>query len=369
MKRAGMLSVCLAVLFLLACVAAGATAAPNGYLTGRMFHYETNGYEAEEAFPIVRLQVNGAEVNGEVAGFVQNGRTMAPLRLLAEELGATVEWVQDAAQVVVTQNGKTIVLMLGSALAEVNGESVPLPDGVPAGTILYEGQGYTMVPLRFFSETLGCTVTWVQENYTASISEAGYIDALTDGLIEPKEPEKYLIALDAGHGGKWSGAYYENTAEKDLNLAITLKLDEILRALGYGTTLTRSEDVNIELLDRAKWANRAKADIFVSIHCNAAENAPNFQGLYVYHYPKSGEGQALAQSIQTAACQFTGAVDRNINSANFSVLRNTQMPAVLVESGFMSCHEELERLKDSAYQEKMAKGIAQGIVRYLNAQE
>lgn len=338
---------------------AEAAGPPNGVVNMQRYDYSRGTYDAAQSLPVVELALDGISMGWEpVPGVVLDGRTMAPLRELAERLGARVEWVQDAAQVVVRRGEDTVVLTMGSGAAQVNGVTKPLPDGVPATAMFYQGQGYTMVPLRFFSEVLGCAVTWEQSSYTARLSTR---------LDTPVSPERYLIALDAGHGGSASGAYYENTAEKDLNLAMIRKLDEILRGMGYRTLLTRTGDEDVGLKARSTMANQAGADLFVSIHCNAAVNAPDFQGLYVYHYPGSVPGAALAQAIQTPACQMTGAVDRGINSANFSVVRESKMPAVLVETGFMTCRQELERLKNEAYQSLMAQGIAQGIVRYLNA--
>lgn len=351
----------LLLLFALLCPLGASTAfvPPNGTVGVQLYDYARSTYGPTEHLPIVRVELDGAALDGtEVPAVVVKGRTMAPLRWVAERLGAKVEWVQGAAQVVVTRKGDTVVLTMGKSTAQVNGVQKTLPDSVPAMAMFYGGQGHTMVPIRFFSEVLGCTVTWEQASYTARVSSAG--------LDTPVSPERFLIALDAGHGGSASGAYYENTAEKDLNLAMTRKLDEILRGLGYRTMLTRGADVDVGLKRRSVLANEAKADIFVSIHCNASETNHDFQGLYVYHYPGSVQGAALAQAIQTPACQFTGAVDRGINSANFSVVRESKMPAVLVETGFMTCHEELLRLKDGAYQTRMAQGIAQGIIRYLN---
>lgn len=350
----------LLLIFALLCPLAVSAAPPNGTVNVRLYDYSRSTYAPTESLSVVKLNLDGAALSGEEPpAVVVRGRTMAPLRWVAERLGAKVEWVQGAAQVVVTRGRDTVVLTMGSATAQVNGVQKTLPDSVPAMAMFYGGQGHTMVPIRFFSEVLGCSVTWEQKSYTARVSSAG--------LDTPVSPERFLIALDAGHGGSASGAYYENTAEKDLNLAMTRKLDEILRSLGYRTMLTRSADVDVGLKRRSVLANEAKADIFVSIHCNASETNHNFQGLYVYHYPGSVQGAALAQAIQTPACQFTGAVDRGINSANFSVVRESKMPAVLVETGFMTCHEELLRLKDDSYQTRMAQGIAQGIIRYLNA--
>lgn len=366
MKRAFRILLIFCAMLALAGVSFAASP-PNGTLSGRVYDYVSNTYAPAQSYPVAQLRLNGSAILGEVPGIVMGGRVMTPLRLLAEELGATVEWSQEQAQVVVTTENRRILLTLGSEYAQVDGKTVLLPDKVCATMLFYQGQGHTMVPLRFFAEALDCDVSWEQGSYTAVISQADFgAETLLAGLDSPVNPQQYLIALDAGHGGQYSGAYYEGTAEKDLNLSMTLKLNRVLQALGYQTLLTRSEDVDISLVARSRLANQAQADLFVSVHCNASESNTAFQGLYVYHYPASGEGSALAQKIQTAACQFTGAVDRKINQANFAVLRQTSMPAVLVETGFMSCSEELERLKDEAYQWRMARGIAQGIVQYLN---
>lgn len=402
MKRFFSLLLCFALL-LVCCPNALAAQPPNGSAAVAIYDYTLDRYSPKQTVPIVSLKLNDAVIQDKIPGVVLNSRTLAPLRLLAEKMGAEVEWVPDAAQVVVRLGSDTILLTLGSDIAYVNGVAQPLPDSVPATGVFYQDQGYTMVPLRFFSETFHCRVDWVQESYTACVFTPDYVisgnpeppaqsvppaeteppaDASTEAPIEPEQPdspllvgldaaispENFLICLDAGHGGKWSGAVHEGIMEKDLTISMIHKLNDILRAKGYNTLLTREEDENVELLERSIIANEAKADIFVSIHCNAIDNGPNVQGLIVFHYPGSERGKALAQSIQTPACEFTGAKDRGVDHANFSVVRETYMPAVLVETGFMTCHEELMRLMDDTYQTNMARGIAQGIIRYLNAQ-
>lgn len=382
MKRFFPILLCLALL-LVCCPNVLAAEPPNGWATVAVFDYTLDRYSAEQTVPVVTLRLNDATICDEVPGVVVNNRTLAPLRLLAEKMGAQVEWVPNAAQVVVRLGSDTILLTLGSDTAYVNGISHPLPDGVPATGVFYQNQGYTMVPLRFFSETFHCQVEWEQESYTASVFTPDYQRPLSEqlevveppiepenpllaGLDTPISPEKFLICLDAGHGGKWSGAVHEEVMEKDLTIAMTHKLNDILRAMGYNTLLTREQDEDVELVERAVIANKANADIFVSIHCNAIDNGPDIQGLIAFYYPGSKEGENLAQSIQTSACQFSGAVDRGINSANYAVVRETYMPAVLVETGFMTCHEELLRLMDDTYQTDLVRGIAQGIVGYLN---
>ncbi len=421
MKRFFSALLCLALL--LVCCPKALAAPPNGSVTIAVFDYSLDKYRPQQDANVVALRLNGEEIRGEVPGMILNSRTLAPLRLLAEKMGAQVEWVPDAAQVVVRMGSDTILLTLGSDIAYVNGVAQPLPDGVPATAVSYENQGYTMVPLRFFSETFHCRVDWAQESYAAlvftpdypseeperPVAPAGPIESeqpaapetpvepapsetpsdpvpsepapsetpetpqepenpLLAGLDTAITPEKFLICLDAGHGERWSGAAHEGILEKDLNIAMVHKLNDILLAKGYRTLLTRKGDEDVGLKERSVIANEANADIFVSIHCNAIDNGPNVQGLIVFHYPGNVQGKALAQSIQTPACEFSGAYDRGISSANFSVVRESHMPSVLVETGFMTCHEELMRLADDTYQGNIARGIAQGVIRYLNAQ-
>jgi len=185
----------------------------------------------------------------------------------------------------------------------------------------------------------------------------------------PIDPSASTIVLDAGHGGSATGAQYEGVREKDINLSVTRKLAVLLEDCGYNVILTRTGDESVGLYERADIANGLQADIFVSLHANAAPSAPDFAGIYTYHYPGSRRGPLLAQQIQSAVISSTGAADRKINSANFVVLRETDMPAVLVEMGFMTNHDELMKLIDGGYQDKLAQGIAQGIIHYLNSQK
>ncbi len=359
-------------LCLLLALAPKAAAMPNGVISAAVYDPERQSYSAPQDLPVVKLRLNEQPVSGEMPGVILDERTMAPLRFLAERLNAQVEWLPEGDRVRITRDDNVILLTLGSATAQLNDAEQSLPGGVPATLMRYHGKDHTMVPVRFFSEALGCQVDWQQERYTAWITERGYIEERTAELLgdleTPEDPSVYLIALDAGHGGIATGAYYEETAEKDLNLSIARRVEALLDALGFRTMMTRRGDWDVELAQRAQMANEAGADLFVSIHCNAAEKAPDFSGVYVYHFPDSTAGEALAQRVQTAVCAATGALDRGIASANFAVLRHSAMPAILVESGFMTCHEELERLRSEAYQTRIAQGIAAGVARHLTGQ-
>ena len=151
-----------------------------------------------------------------------------------------------------------------------------------------------------------------------------------------------------------------------LTLIALYEVYHALEAAGYNVVMTRTGETAGDLYQRSALANAVGADLFVSIHINASGTVPTFQGLYTYYHPSSTRSKNFAQAVQTAVCAATGAIDRGIASADFVVLRETNMAAVLVECGFMSNVEELERLKSDAYQQKLAEGITQGITDYLN---
>ena len=186
---------------------------------------------------------------------------------------------------------------------------------------------------------------------------------------EPEAPEQPdlppLVVLDAGHGGTDIGAPYFGLYEKDLTLPITLETGALLEAAGYRVEYTRREDATVSLAARAEQANTQQADIFVSIHANAFAQKPEVSGLETYYLVDGVRAKVLAESIHRAVLDATGANDRGLRTANFYVLRNTTMPAVLVETGYMSNEAECAQLASVEYQRLLAGGIAAGIAAYL----
>lgn len=186
----------------------------------------------------------------------------------------------------------------------------------------------------------------------------------TPVVTPPKLP---TVVLDPGHGGNMSGAYYRELAEKDINLAVSLKVQTRLEDLGYVVVMTRTEDVGLGLYERAAMAGEADADLLVSIHSNASEGHPEIDGIMTYHFPEDPEGFLLSTAIHTQVLAETGAGDMGLQAADFVVLREPNMATSLVELGFMSNPGELMRLTDSAYQDQLAKGITDGIHAYMTA--
>lgn len=184
-------------------------------------------------------------------------------------------------------------------------------------------------------------------------------------------PFDRLIVIDPGHGGKDPGTVQGGVREKDINLAISRKLNSYLQEMGYTTVMTREGDTYPENKDRAKFANQLGADLYVSIHANSIAN-PDISGVQVLYYPndkknvKKEETVALAKIILEEILKGTGAENKNIIPRDkIIVTRDTDMPAVLIETGFLTNPRERELLQTEEYQDLMVKSITRGIERYF----
>lgn len=177
------------------------------------------------------------------------------------------------------------------------------------------------------------------------------------------------IVLDAGHGGKDPGANAEDAFEKDITLKITQMTRKILEDAGYKVSMTRTEDTFIELPERSSYANRKRADIFVSIHCNSSEDGLG-KGIETYYTEQKGKSsENLANEIQDALVENTNAENREVRTADYTVIVETNMPSALVEVGFLTDSEERRLLQQEKYQKKLAEGIAEGIINYYSLEK
>ena len=179
------------------------------------------------------------------------------------------------------------------------------------------------------------------------------------------------IFIDPGHGGPDPGAVGNGVIEEYVNLNVSLELARLLRNAGYSVMLYRTtsdenvlSDKNADLRNRAAMANNWGADYFISIHTNSSER-PAAQGVEAYVYRLGGTSQRLAQSIVDAVSDELGSVNRGVMQANFAVLRRTNMPAVLVELGYLTNQTEALNLNSPAWQKAVAKAIFNGIVSYV----
>ncbi len=180
----------------------------------------------------------------------------------------------------------------------------------------------------------------------------------------PVSRGKIIVVLDPGHGGKDSGAPgLGGLLEKDVVLPISTKVARILEQNGIQVVLTRDADFFVELQGRVDIAKRVNATLFVSIHANSVDHRPDVNGLEVYYYDS---GYALAETVRQTILQSISTLNnRGTRKARFYVLRKNSMPAILVETGYMTGREDNPRLGSPEYQSRMAEGIAHGILNYL----
>ncbi len=177
-----------------------------------------------------------------------------------------------------------------------------------------------------------------------------------------------LVAIDPGHGGEDLGSTRQRLYEKDANLAIALFLKKELEDAGYAVFMIRDTDVTVENKERPAAAIAAEADIYVSIHLNSLEaDSDSTQGAEVWYADKRDDGSdILAQYVIDELCKVIDTRNRGIKmSNNLIVLKYNEMPACLVECGFITSETERAKLFDPEYQQKVAEGIANGIKKYL----
>ena len=182
---------------------------------------------------------------------------------------------------------------------------------------------------------------------------------LAVGTYHRRERECFSWSKDGGTGGEkariqadcagcrtWrtgSGNQCGGSSGKDINLAMVKRLAEILEEAGETVIFTREDDIKVGLEERAAFANQNEADLFVSLHCNYCEDNAEVQGLECYYREDSEEGEALANQIVQAVQEEERIENRGTRTAGFRVLKKTEMPAVLVEMGYLSNSSECDK--------------------------
>ncbi len=232
---------------------------------------------------------------------------------------------------------------------------------------------------------------------------------LPSGTEQVKITKPYKILVDPGHGGKDPGAIGRTgLKEKEIVLDVAKRLRDLLWQRGFDVRMTRDQDVFISLNGRTEMAARGKADVFISIHANASRSSSakgfeiytvrtlsfaekkeqqrkdNYQLLFQSLHMKKDdqrvsaivedllsrkkplESQRLAEALQQGVLSQGTIKDRGVQTAGFFVLRNTLVPAVLIELGFVTNSKEENLLRNTAYRQKLADAIAAGLMRYVS---
>ena len=213
-------------------------------------------------------------------------------------------------------------------------------------------------------------------------NDGRWVSEVPEGFVKGQYSK--TIFLDPGHGGRDSGAYYYNVAEKDLNMQVYRKLRKKLEELGYKVLTSRDSDIDVDFVtERSRMVNKTNSDIFISIHFNATGNAySKSSGIQTYSYSddpdypskinpywhnhpdRMSESKRLAAAIHSSLLAETGAKDAGLLERSFAVLREAAKPAVLLELGYMDNFAENQQIRDSHYQDKLVAGIVKGIQKY-----
>ena len=207
-------------------------------------------------------------------------------------------------------------------------------------------------------------------------------NALARPMDKPEAMDrKNVVYLDAGHGGTDPGAIHHGVREKDLNLILANKLTDQLTKMGYEVVNVRTNDRSVSLTDRAKEANASNADIYISLHHNAFNVSVSGIESFYYKYAKGAnptvnktyhnDGARIASSVYLASLvqdnlvKATGANNRGVKERSLAVIRETAIPATLIEFGFMDNKQELSNLTNNAYTDKMTNAVATAIDQYF----
>ncbi len=178
----------------------------------------------------------------------------------------------------------------------------------------------------------------------------------------------FYVVIDPGHGGPDPGAIgIGGLRETDVVLEVSKLVKKLLSEKGVKVRLTRTNEVDLDLPPRVSIANRTNADIFVSIHANASRGKRrDINGLETFYY-SGWRGRLLAKQIQKQILKVSpGSPDRGVRQGRYFVIKNTSMPAVLVEIGFLTGRLDSRRLKKTIHRRRMAYAITKGILEYLN---
>ncbi len=167
------------------------------------------------------------------------------------------------------------------------------------------------------------------------------------------------IYLDPGHGGSDPGAV-SKIREADHTLAYALELGRVLTRLGLQVAYSRTTDTFVSLSDRGKMANQAAADYFIGIHFNAGGGV----GIETFALSPGGNAEKLAIPVQGSLVSHTRMANRGVKFANFQVLRDTKMPAILIEGGFVDS-EDADKIKTEANKQNFVRGVSKGLCAFL----
>jgi N-acetylmuramoyl-L-alanine amidase len=277
---------------------------------------------------------------------------MLSINDLGSKLGLSVATAGEPYYELKNATNRVLLFMYENGKVYVNGEAVGAVGPVVNVNGTYYVSEILLPQIRPFLKN-GTVTTWTPAPLPPSET------------WQPKKTGSGVVVIDAGHGGKDPGAIsYLGHHEKEVNLGIARRLAAILQRRGIQVIMTRQGDTFIEKEERAAIANRAGANLFVSIHADSNGDRMH-QGFTVYIARSASDAsRRLGRSIESALSR-TGIPSKGLRSADYVVLVKTSCPAVLVETGFLSNPSEAAMLLDANHQDRIAAAIADGIMNTL----
>jgi N-acetylmuramoyl-L-alanine amidase len=281
----------------------------------------------------------------------------------AETSGLTMKWNKKEQDIAISGSAEPLVFTVDSRKTDIGGVTVWL--SLP----VVNRSGVALVSMADLRTTL-------------------------EPVLFPRKSETRVktICLDPGHGGKDGGKTDHHNYEKQYTLLLARQVESLLKGDGFKVVLTRTTDETVELPDRQLIASRHGADLFVSLHYNAAD--ADVRGVEVFCLSPAGMNSSdvgggraaepadtgnaqdernvlLAYELQKSITHTHGLPleDRGMKRSRFEVLREARMPAILIEGGFMSEPADAKNIYDSAFRKRMARAIADGILAYKRAVE
>ncbi len=327
-----------------------------------------SGQSNGEYTPIdINLWMDNQPVVTEEEFLTQNSSILVPAQIVFSQMGASVTLEPEEWKICIQSQERKLTMYIANYQC-ANGTKL---EKMPAQPVVY--QGTVMVPLRYVAEALGAVVLWNGDLRSVVISTTGELPDITEVSSRGKTYDTVAmdktVVLDPGHGGSDPGAAVGSTKEKDLNLQVSKILKDKLTDAGVTVYMTREDDRYVGLYTRASIANHLKADLFVSIHHNASPDT-GATGVMTLYYPtadgKTMNGQSFAQIVQKNLVDVLKT--RNwgiIPRPNLVVVRETYMPAVIAELGFMTNKTELSRMVTYQFQEQAAQALFDSIMEAL----
>ena len=371
--------------------------------------------------------VNGEKKTLDAPAKIVNNRTLIPVRFPSEALGAEVSWDDGTATVFIDREEPSVSLKSVNTLyndgylyaditfgGEVFGvEDFTLDGGNPRivvdikGVKLYENfpkkefENMTVKSLRcgqyqinpyvmrvvFDLEKLaeyevsasGNTVSVkvkTEKKQVPEIEQKPVENIVWNDVLPTEKAKKLLVVIDPGHGGSDVGAIGKEgdkavLYEKDVNLAVSLYIEEYLKAAGVKTYMMRTDDVAVALSDRPEIANDLNAALYLSVHSNSFKNH-EVNGTTVLYYAAEKEtgkfsGKTFANLLQKEMVSALGTYDRGLmDGSEMYVIRKTTMPSVIAEMAFISNPDDREKLASDQYRKKVAYGMARAVIKSLN---